>query len=93
MNKFKKVVVGATLALGLALGGASAGSVVTASPAEAYSGSYDYYKCGNGSLLYYKYINYSWWEEVYYGKRDGNVLVAVERSSWCPYTPIRTVGR
>lgn len=75
----KKAVVSWGLAIALALTLAVGGSTVAAQPAEAYSGSYDYYTYAWCEIWYYKWKDYNWWEETFQWKRDGYVRVAVER--------------
>jgi hypothetical protein len=79
----KKAFASIAVAFALAFGLAAAGSVIEAKPAQAYSGSYDYYQCSMGYLYYYKWRDYSWWDEFWYFKKDGYEVVAIERNYWC----------
>ena len=78
MNKLKKAFVTMGVAAALAVGGSAGSAVVSAQPAQAYSGPYAYYQIVWGCVHYYAWVDYNWWQEYFEGKRDGYKLVAVE---------------
>jgi len=77
LKKLKKVIASAIAASMLAAV-IAVGGLASAKPAQAYSGSYDYYQIAWGCVHYYKWIDYNWWQEYFEGKRDGYKLVAIE---------------
>lgn len=64
MNKIKRAVASATLALGLVAGGAVAANAVTYSSPQKW-------QTGGTYCPVMMYADYNWWEEVFQGKRDG----------------------
>lgn len=83
MKSLKKTIVSVSAAIALAFAIVVGGSTVSAQPAQAYSGSYDYYYCSFGYISYYKWHDYNWFEEYFQGKRDGYEFVGSEQSNWC----------
>lgn len=78
MNKFKKSLVSLGVAAALAVSGGSVAQVATAdlsSKAQAYTTSSCYWVTLTGSTYGQRvlscYYDFSWWEEVFQGKRDG----------------------
>jgi hypothetical protein len=79
LKRLKKIALSVLVAAALAFGVTVGGSTVAAQPAQAYSGSYDYYTYAWCHIYYYKWRDYSWWEEFWYFKKDGYEIVAIER--------------
>lgn len=78
MNKLKKALASAGIALALAVTGGTVADVATShntSKAQAYSYTQGPEKWQwDRSGIYcgvWAYVDYNWWEEVFQGKRDG----------------------
>ena len=65
MNKVRKALMSAGVALALMFGG----TVLTAPAAQAATYS-QYYTYSNGVCYVYQWVDYNWWEETFLGYRD-----------------------
>lgn len=71
MNKVKKTVTSALLAVGILFGGASV--------ANAATSGYQYFNMGDGNCRVYAWTNYNWWEETFQGKKDSYIYLYTTR--------------
>jgi cytochrome oxidase Cu insertion factor (SCO1/SenC/PrrC family) len=58
LKRLKKIALSVLVAAALAFGVTVGGSTVAAQPAQAYSGSYDYYTYAWCHIYYYKWRDY-----------------------------------